>query len=95
MSSIVEHMKAVDTYPDEMTKVSGYISSSNYISSYVDGDMQKGLSALTPTDMAYEEVDTSGSIYPYVDRLIWRINAASPNEFPDNIYVYRKNSEMI
>ena len=76
-----------ETYADVISIASGYISSTSYTSSYyVDGH----LSSITPNDLIIEPTDTYESIAPYKDRLIWKIDEASTEEFPDNVRPYRK-----
>lgn len=97
VSSIAEHIEVVDTqYKEEYSNISAYVSSTSYISGVVEYEdehhnIQSCLTSLTPADMIYEVVDSDSTIYPYTDRIIWRIDAASPNQFPDNVYTYRKN----
>ena len=88
MSSFRAYQKEVDeTYADVISIASGYISSTSYTSSYyVDGR----LSSITPNDLIIEPTDTYESIAPYKDRLIWKIDEASTEEFPDNVRPYRK-----
>ena len=55
-----------------------------------EGKALSVLSALTPEDMKYENVDAYETIAPYKDRLIWKIDGASTREFPDNVAAYRR-----
>lgn len=96
MSSFNEYMNAVDTqYEDTVYKVQGYISSESYISAYTtyeddEGKLLSVLSAVDPVDMYYENVDAYETIAPYKNRLIWKIDGASSQEFPNNVTSYRK-----
>lgn len=78
LSDMTEYMAEVNQMPDEQGQVSGYISSESYLSGwkyYIDeeGHQQRRLSSLEPADYKYEATTISGSIFPYVDRLIWKI----------------------
>ena len=96
LSSFEKYMTKVDSeYEDITYKTQGYISSERYISSYATYEDEEGktlsvLSALTPEDMKYENVDAYETIAPYKDRLIWKIDGASTREFPDNVTAYRR-----
>lgn len=96
VSSFDEYISKVDTeYRDVTYKAQGYISSESYASSYAiyideEGRTLSVLSSVDPNDMKYDNVDTYETIAPYKDRLIWKIDGASSNEFPDNVAAYRQ-----
>lgn len=92
-----EWIKKVDTeFEDTYHDISGYMSSQTVLSNYEEyedenGQTQRRLSSLTYLSDVYSSVDSYGTIYPYVDRLIWIINESSDHLPPNNVKIVRPN----
>ena len=78
------------TYP-------AYISSKNYVSGYVDREIETEtgeistvcvLTSITPENDYYQPVDNWCTLAPYVDRIKWKIDESSTSPFPDNVKAY-------